>query len=325
MDQRVKLTSQVLVLEHDTQCLAAIREFCAANDLQPLRVATEHALEVLQSGLDLGGVLLSEHFGQRPRAGLELAQRIHALRCELPIFLRRDNGCELQDIALPARRCVSAVYTLATLDLLRPAIQSHIFSLAYPNSVVRGVMEQSHKVLEHQFQPCQIELAAPVMAHERRMQGEVFTLIPIDNHWCNGYMLLQAPEHALHAWVKRAAGEQSPSAAPAHGCQHLNQVLGETAHRLVSAFKNSFLHQGLARSRNSSMPVVIHQNQRYISIGSDNPQLCFKYTLSDPHSSICPLPLQQKLVFDLNWSPEVFAQDHSSADMWMRNGVLQRC
>jgi predicted membrane protein len=53
---------------------------------------------------------------------------------------------------------------------------------------------------------------------------------------------------------------------------------------------------------------------RYISFGSDNPQLCFRYTLTDKlPSQARSLVINQKFVFNLNWNPDDFAENETTS------------
>jgi hypothetical protein len=62
---------------------------------------------------------------------------------------------------------------------------------------------------------------------------------------------------------------------------------------------------------------------RYISFGSDNPQLCFKYTLTDKEDPAKFLQIHQRFVFNLNWSPEDFAENKVSVEDLVESGDLE--
>ena len=53
------------------------------------------------------------------------------------------------------------------------------------------------------------------------------------------------------------------------------------------------------------MPLIVNHKHKYISFGTDNPQLCFLYTLTDETSGRS-VKLYQRFIFNLNWSPEDF-------------------
>jgi hypothetical protein len=62
---------------------------------------------------------------------------------------------------------------------------------------------------------------------------------------------------------------------------------------------------------------------RYISFGSEDPQLCFKYTLRDPDGQCAPLVIYQRFVFNLNWSPDKFKENETLAEDLFESGELE--
>jgi hypothetical protein len=44
-----------------------------------------------------------------------------------------------------------------------------------------------------------------------------------------------------------------------------------------------------------------------MSFGTDNPQLCFRFTLTDPTSGRAEI-LYTRFIFNLSWSPEEFKE-----------------
>jgi len=72
---------------------------------------------------------------------------------------------------------------------------------------------------------------------------------------------------------------------------------------------------GHAETRNALMqtqvPIIINLEERYISFGADDPQLCLKYTLNDTKGRLAPVVILQRFVFNLNWLPEGFSENAS--------------
>jgi len=68
---------------------------------------------------------------------------------------------------------------------------------------------------------------------------------------------------------------------------------------------------------------VINHLHRYISFGSDNPQLCFRYTLTDKtQANARSLVINQKFVFNLNWNPDDFSDNTTSVEDLVNAGEL---
>jgi hypothetical protein len=321
MNDEAKLVSKVLVLESNPAYHEKIKTFCDENNLIGLKVQPENVMSVLRSNVDLGGILLSENYDDSPQGGLLMAHRIHAVRSELPIFLRRDTVQNLDDIAMGERRSLSAAYTIDSMESLQAVIGEYIFSLAYPNVLVRGITEITRAALESQFKGLDVEVAPPYIVRDRLIYGEIFTLIPIESSWCRGYMMLQTEELALLDLVKANKTHINPSEG--YDFRNLNGVLGEITNLVWGAFKNRYMTEVANPGHLSQVPIVINHLHRYISFGSDNPQLCFKYTLTDnTGADMRRLDLYQKFVFNLSWSPEDFHENLISVEDLVASGEL---
>ena len=321
MSDEIKVVSKFLVLDDDQSCHDKIKMFCYDNSLVPLKVQADNVMLILKSNVDLGGILLSENFGGDACAGIELGRAIHSMRPELPLFLRRENCENLDGLSPQDRRTFAAAYTVENIAHLRKTLDESIFSFVYPNVLVRGVLELTKLALESQFIDMTAEIEAPYIVRDKLIFGEIFTLIPIENNWCRGFMMLQSEEQSLLELVK--FDRTHVSADSADDFRSLNSVLGEITNLIWGAFKNRY--SGATRSdRNlSQVPIVINHLHRYISFGSDNPQLCFRYTLTDrTQANSRSLVINQKFVFNLNWNPDDFSDNAASVEDLVSAGEL---
>ena len=323
MENQTKLVSKVLVLDHDPECHERIKAFCDKNNLVGLKVQDENVLAVLKSNVDLGAILLSESYSDRQIGGLALARLIHQLRPELPIFLRRDGTGSLDDLSDADRNSFSACFTIDTIEDLRKPIDECIFCLIYPNVLVRGITEITKTALESQFKDLRVEIATPYIVRDRIIFGEIFTLIPIESNWCRGYLMLQTEEEALLALI----ADKKTHINPQEGgdFRDVNNVLGEVTNLVWGSFKNRFVsHAASFGAHVSQVPLIINHLHRYISFGSEKPQLCFKYTLHDDSGSgQRQLTIYQRFVFNLNWNPEEFAENEASVEDLVEMGELE--
>ena len=88
-------------------------------------------------------------------------------------------------------------------------------------------------------------------------------------------------------------------------------------------FKNRFIADNDPGSRSTAqVPIVINHKHKYISFGSENPQLCFRYTLLDEKNGHV-ISIYQRFVFNLNWSPEDFKEIQTSVDDLVDSGELE--
>ena len=69
------------------------------------------------------------------------------------------------------------------------------------------------------------------------------------------------------------------------------------------------------------VPTIVNHCRNYISFGTDDPQLCFHYTITDNEGKLEPVSMYQKFVFHLSWAPEEF-QDEPVDDL-VTNGELE--
>jgi hypothetical protein len=323
MEDPAKLVSKVLVLDNDLDCHARIKAFCDISNLVGLKVLDENVIAVLKSNVDLGAILLAESYTDKETGGLELARQMHQLRPELPIFLRRESIGNLDDLSDTDRNSFSAAYTIETIETLRQPIEECIFCLIYPNALVRGITELTKSALESQFKAMRVDVATPYIVRDRIIFGEIFTLIPIESNWCRGYLMLQTEEEALLGLIANDKTHINPQEGG--GFRDVNNVLGEITNLVWGSFKNRFVsHSASPQAHVSQVPLIINHLHRYISFGSEKPQLCFKYTLHDAENSDRQsLIIYQRFIFNLNWAPEEFAENEASVEDLFEMGELE--
>lgn len=315
-----KVVSKVLVLD-DGPGNESLREVCEEFGLigiKPQFAEAFNVMLILNANIDLGGIMLYERFNGE---GLDLAREIRASRPELPIFLRRDHAASYEGISHADASMFRCAFTLSDLEPLRAMIDDAIFSRVYPNQLVRGITEMTVAALEAEFRTCDVQVDAPRLVKDRVIYGEVFSLIAIETHWCRGYMMLQAPSKALLDILRHNSTGDSDLIT----FRELNNILGETTNLVWGAFKNRYVKHDETRTAvaQTQVPIIVNHEERYISFGSDDPQLCLKYRLRDrsrPDSD--PVTVLQRFIFNLNWTPEDFAENES-IDSMLDSGELE--
>jgi hypothetical protein len=320
MEDTAKLVSKVLVLDDLPEHGRRINAFCDAHNLVAVKAQSRNVMAVLKSNVDLGAVFLSETYCNGGHSGLPLAKKIHAVRPELPIFLRLEPGKPAQALAMPDSGAFIAPYAIDQLDELGAAVSTSIFSQAYPNSLVRGIAELTVTALESQFFDTDVSFGTPYVVRDRLIYGELFTLIPLESNWCRGYMMLQTEEDGLIAMVH--AGK-TPLETSEANFRDINNVLGEITNLVWGAFKNRFIAQDTSSAGLTQVPIIVNHLHRYISFGSDDPQLCFKYTLQDRSGALPPLVIYQRFAFNLKWSPEKFKENEALVEDLLKSGELE--
>lgn len=319
MVEKAQLISKVLVLDDMPDGGARFKSFCDANNLAGLKAHVENVMGVLKTNVDLGAIFLSEDFGDQKGAGVALARDIHDVRPELPIFLRRQASDSLADLGEREQRYFKHAYVLNDIDKLGPVIAETIFSLVYPNALVRGITEITKAALESQFKDVEVTSEAPYIVRDRIIYGELFTLIPLESNWCRGYMMLQTEEGPLVTFVEQ---DKTHIITEQVNFRDINHVLGEVTNLVWGSFKNRYISYEALEGRASQVPIIVNHLHRYISFGSEDPQLCFKYTLTDKNGGPS-LELYQRFVFNLSWNPDKFKENEALVEDLFDSGELE--
>ena len=71
------------------------------------------------------------------------------------------------------------------------------------------------------------------------------------------------------------------------------------------------------------MPIIVNHQNKYITFGTDIPQLCFKYTLRQTGGDRKEITLYQKFIFNLSWAPEKFSENQPTVDDLIDTGELE--
>jgi hypothetical protein len=304
MTETTHLEAKVLLLEHDPVQYQCLMDFCDEVGLKAMPRTALDALPTLGQHKDLGGVLLAEDLPCDGPDSLGLARQIHKLRPELPIFLRRTSTRALGD---EEQAAVRHAWVTGDTEQLRANVERSIFSLRYPTTLVDGVVDLTCSAIRSMFPHAKVTAESPFVVHDRIIFGQVSTLIALESTWCRGYMMLQTEEHALRQGMIQGFGFEGVGGDL--NFRELNNLLGETTNLIWGAFKNRFIPPRAFTSQQTQVPIVINHEQKYISFGSQDPQLCIRYQLADPRRpGMPPLVIVQRLIFNLHWSPEEFAE-----------------
>ncbi len=323
MNNKNTLISKILVLDDGAVHLESQKAICEEWHLlgiKPQQGDIEAAMAILKSNVDLGGIMLYENYGNKTGMGLKLAREIHNFRPELPIFLRRDSVADVSGLDKKDAPMFRCVYTLNDLQVLRATLDDSIFNRIYPNDLVRGITEMTSAALQALFRNCDIDVETPYLVKDSIIYGEVFTMIAIESNWCRGYMMLQAEEDSVLNLISHRAGHESRIMT----FRDLNNVLGEATNMVWGSFKNRYAgHANGHGLMQSQVPIVINHQHRYISFGSEDSQLCLKYSLRESNNvQTEPVSIYQRFVFNLNWSPDEF-KDNATMESLLEAGELE--
>lgn len=320
-----EIVSNILVLDVQAAKEESMKTFCEQSGLVGTMPAVKGelgALAILEANTEFGGIFVSEDYLGSDVKTFELVRKIRELRPELPVFLRRDSNRGLigleRDVATMFVHC----YTLEDLQDLRAGLEASIFRRLYPNELARGIRDLTKASLEGMFHGCEVLTEAPYLASDRMMPGEFFTLIGINSEWCRGYMTILGPELPLLEVMSYGKTEEEKAEV---NFRELNQYISEATNLIWGAFKNKYVRvQEIPTA--VQIPIVVNHRHRFISFGSDDPQLCFKYVIR-PRGAPEGAPqawLYQRFVFNLAWNPEAFrAFQSDEPEVFVASGDLE--
>lgn len=313
--------SKVLINEYDRSVVDALKGFLTENRMVGYKVSKDKMFRVLNSSIDLGAVFIPE-YDSRGNRNIELAIEIHRARPELPIFLRRESDASLRDYPDEVQRIFAGAYVRGHYAQLKEHIDTYLFTRHYPSEFVTAIKELSLDAFKAAFKDTHITVDAPYIVKDKIIYGELFSLMPLESSWCRGYMMLQTDEKNVMDVIIAKKTSLNPMEV---NFRHVNSILGELSNMIWGSFKTLY---GLTPAQEAArvrveVPIIVNHGRKFISFGSDDPQLCFKYTLSDADTRLGPITMYQKFVFSLDWSPEKYQENEKNVDALVSSGELE--
>jgi len=329
MNEQTKIVSKVLVHEFEAVSLTLLKDVCIENNLVGLRVCSgEKSVgiaavsaefhEVLRSNLDLGAIFLTEAPDKNGVTGIDLCVSIHRSRPELPIFLRRVTARELSD---EVKQAISGCYENNNIQQLNDLVNEYLSSMYYPLELAQGIQDITVKVFEDLIDGVVVRRDNPHLVKDQLIYGELFSLIPLESDWCRGYMMLQTTENEIIDLV-RSDKTTIQSRRPSR--DDINTILSEATNLVWGKVKSCYFSNVDTMVANRvHVPIITNHEQKHICFGSIEPQLCFKYVLKDPEHQFANVTIYQRLIFNLVWAPEKFAENDKIMEHLVEGGDLE--
>lgn len=317
------IVSKILVHEVCGESESILKSFCQAHNLVGMKDSSKSLMDILQTHTDLGGAFLYEGKDKNGESGLELGLKIKAIRPELPLFLRRENL--ESELSSEYDGVFAGSYTKDDMNKLESLIESHLFSTYYPIPLIRGIQELSNEAFHTTIRNMKVECEAPYMVKDQVIYGELFSLIPLESHWCRGFMMLQTTEKEIMSMI---ASDNTSLSNEAPSFRDVNHILNEITNMVWGGIKSRFFVDDGSGPNNEignkiHVPILVNHDRKFISFGTTEPHLCFRYTISSESNDIPPIEIYQKLVFNLNWQPELFKEAEQAVDDMVDAGELE--
>lgn len=308
------LTTKVLLYERNNQVMKSLKSFIKKNNLHGFRTnRKENIISILESNIDLGCVIICEI----DENYLAIAKEIKETRKELPLFIRRKKeniDCEIED---EYKTYIDGEFCIEGIDVLQSLIDKFLFNRYYPSEMVSDIIDTTINSLNNFFKGCTIDCETPYLVKDRIIYGEIFTLISIESSWCRGYMMFETSDEVLDSLIRIKNIATEP------GVDAVSSVLGEITNLSWGAFKNKYLASSKIDDSGVKVqvPIFINHMKKYISFGSNEPHLCFKYKLSNGISK--SVVLYQKLIFSLKWDPEEYKENGKELNKILEPGSFE--
>jgi hypothetical protein len=131
-------------------------------------------------------------------------------------------------------------------------------------------------------------------------------------------MMLQSEENPLLELIGRD-GELDSSA----NFRSVNDLLSEITNLIWGSFKNRYIgDEQTCSGPQVQIPLIVNHKHKYISFGTENPQLCFRFTLTDAISGHAST-LDARFIFNLSWLPEGFKEITRDVEVLVDSGELE--
>lgn len=313
---------KVIVIEQGAEKLSILKSFFEDCKLLGYRATKSNILSILSTNIDLGGVFIPE-IDDQGESCTALAIAINHVRPDLPIFLGIEAGRKTEDLSENTQNAVVGIYTHGDIRHLRELVDTYLFSRHYPSEFITGIKEITSDILKASFKDVSLVVDHPYIVKDKIIYGELFSLIPIETNWCRGYMMLQMEEGKILEAISAKRALINP---PEPNFRHVNAVLGELSNMIWGGLKNRYGSRNFGDTAGQvrvEIPIIVNHARKYISFGSDDPQLCFKFTLLDNTGHLNPITIYQKFIFSLDWTPEKFAESNQGVTELVTGGELE--
>jgi hypothetical protein len=316
--ENASIQSKVLILESSEDAISKLRDFFSEKGLVGLKATSKSIVKLLQTNTDLGAVFLSEKFENEGLTGTELAQEIHQQRPELPIFVRKDvlAECDVESTS------ICEYYSINDMGRLNLLVDDHLFSRFYPMPLIRGIQQISREAFHSNIFDIDVTCDPPYLVKDNIIFGELFSLIPLESEWCRGYMMLQTTKAEV---IEMISNKKTHLDEDALDFRDVNGLLNEITNLIWGGIRSKFFQTSddSEPSIKTQVPILINHNEKYISFGTAEPQLCFRYSIKDINSGSPGIVIYQKLIFNLDWRPEAFKESDQAVDDMVDSGELE--
>jgi hypothetical protein len=322
MAENTLLRFKALVLETQAKPRLELCELLSELNAIVINSSNKNLEEDLQSNKDLCAIFINIALPLNSQ-NKQVIKIVSQLRPELPVFLRHKdklNTSEFehlkQDIhsIKPSINPTYCCYSLKNLDRLKAQLDDFIFKNYYPPSFVSELVDLSNYALSHHFQDVTIKQSMPYLVNDRFIFGELFSFIPLESDWCRGFMTIHSQQESVLNLIRHGKTFLDPEQS---NFRFINDLLNEITNEIWGGLKSRFFYSERVLKEGHykiQVPVIINHKRGVMSVGNDDPQLCILHEIIDNTGQCEPVTIHQRLVFHMDWRPELCPVDRDSEE-----------
>ncbi|MGK5092250.1 chemotaxis protein CheX [Deltaproteobacteria bacterium TL4] len=314
MRDQLFIESKLLTYECNETHREGLIAFCHQYNLKGVMVTHINKLiKTLKQNINIGGILLCDPKGAKRKIISEITHTYP----EIPLFIRCDDP-EWQEAYLQQEPGASVrFYKTNDFESLGQMLQQYIFDRIYPEGLVEHLREIVVDAIQSRFHDVHVCTLNTFLASDKRIFGERIELMPVRSSWCEGVMMLQSNSSDVDNLV--LAGKTSFPRNDGKIAKYTEDLLRELMNQIWGGFKAKYVPFNFTgRPSAIEVPMTINHAEKYISFGTTNPLLSFKFVVEDnnqEHPSFEPFPLYLKFSFHLYWNVEDFTENQEVENM----------
>jgi hypothetical protein len=307
----------ILVFDKNDEALSLIKSLARVGDIitpekNELTIAESIAqIDVTQS--DICAVFLSEEFMGEGLSGFDIAEKIHAIKSCIPLFMRLTGLRSMSDLTARQRQTITAAYSTCKPGQFKKITNSFLYGLYFPNQLVNIFSEAGLFTLNTVIKHCEIISSRPFLIYDHTLAAEYTSMLPIQLPFGNGTITFSISEHDTLNLIKN---EHTALKIDQTSVDHCNQLISEITNQYWGKVRRMCeLSYGNAYHRPPiNVPIVVNHKLKYINFGNHTPQLCFRYLLIRDHLVPEAISVEFKIIFSTILRPKDFCELMSSGE-----------
>lgn len=308
----------ILVYDTDDDALNLIKAIAAEGNIVVPKKSAIDILTLIQNtdldATDICAIFLTEDQDENGLCGFDIAKEIHRARSNVPIFMRLRNGGSINDLNISQRQLIAGCYCTSEPEQLKNYTDKFLYGFYFPTKLVDIFTSAGTSVLNSTFKGCEVREAKPFLVYDHFINTEYTSILPVQFSFGNGVLTLLIKEDDAVALIDN--GHTSLNKDQVNN-DHLNQLISEVMNLYWGKVRRSAeVTYGSEQERSPvNIPIVVNHKKKYINFGNNTPQLCFRYVLLRDASTLDPIIVEFKMMFNSVLRPKDFPEKVTSENI----------